>query len=257
MSTYYSNFTKEKQDVFRSIIEHHVNVCFKIYNKQNRVNQVYNYFDLFAGPGVINDNSDIGSPLIFDEVSKSFDSIFFQSRYFDIDEQNIKSLQRKVKGDFFVGDSSVTINKIPGNNNLGLAYLDPFGKDYYKTSYIIVKELCDKFPKVDILIRVAMTALKRVRGAGYTNFNIQNIVNDSSKKHWIIKELSGNWQWTFLIGTNYLSWADWKKAGFYNIESNTGKEIFQVACYTDNEMPENKIIKKKWKIKQYQQMEMF
>jgi hypothetical protein len=60
-------------------------------------------------------------------------------------------------------------------------------------------------------------------------------IKSIDKKCWIVRKPETQWQWTFLIGSNWVKFPEWKKERFYNLESKEGKEIMERVMYTEEE----------------------
>ena len=55
------------------------------------------------------------------------------------------------------------------------------------------------------------------------------------KKQWLIREPIGKHQWTFMLGTNWKKFPEWKKEGFYRIDTEEGQRVFRRLNWTAGE----------------------
>mgnify|MGYP001609185368 CR=1 FL=1 len=261
MSNYNSETTRQKQDGFEKLIKHHINICLSIFNKPYIENKTYQYIDTFAGPGKCNDNLD-GSPLVFKRIALDCSVNIAPPYFFELDKSHAHNLQNEI-GDFGVvqvGNSKELVHKLTGSSNqYGLAYLDPYGgEDLYYDAIESAKVLAYKYPKLDIVLNVNATSIKRPRGAGHHDIFLIDMLDSISKQDWIISEPYGQHQWAFAIGTNWADWAKWEKAGFFKLESEDGQEILTILNFTKNENPEvEKLIKARKKRRNGQQLPLF
>jgi len=257
-SNYNSDTTEQKQEIFEKLLRNHINICLNIFDKFYIQNKTYQYIDAFAGPGKCNDDLD-GSPLIFKRIALDHLVNIVPPYFFEIDTDHAITLQRELGmfGIVEVGNSKELVCKLLGSDTqYGIAYLDPYGgEDLYKDAIEASRILASKYPKLDIVLNVNATSIKRPRGAGFTNLFLIDMLDSITKKSWIISEPYGKHQWTFAIGTNWPDWAEWESAGFYNLDSKDGQEILTILNFTKNENPEvEKLIEARKKRKNGKQL---
>ena len=221
--------TSEKQDYFKSIIEHHINVVSKITSKSNQFPKTYIYIDAFAGPGQYNHDkrSIIGSPILFDQ---SIGNIPYKSFLFEKDnwQSLIKYCPEAINEDCQVGIKRLSFHE----NSFGLAYFDPPGDmDNYHLSFDLMAYLSQKYIFLDLMINIAASSIKRVAYAPHCKnpITLNDKMFNIEKKHWVIRDMVGKHQWTFLVATNYDKWAKWEKKGFYLLDSPKGQDLFNKA----------------------------
>lgn len=241
---YNSDTTIIKQEKFEKLLDLHIRVCQQIFSKPNTVNKIYRYIDTFSGLGD-------GSPSIFKKLIEQH-SLEFEADFFEINKEAGKSLKNILKdfGTIRIGDSKLLVQTLaPSDSQYGIAYLDSFGgESLYLDTPQIAFCLSQKFRKVDILLNVNATSIKRPRGAGFTDIYAIDIIDQIEKSYWIVSEPYGKHQWAFLIGTNWQHFPTWEKEGFYNIGSNDGQEILRIINFSKNEDPEiKKLIEKRKK----------
>lgn len=238
--------TREKQDSFRKFVEHQIKVVENVKDRGHQVDR-YDYYDPFAGPGYIycdcgKHYEGDGSPLIFHKLIRltGFD---YQMILAEAD-----SIRRaRLKGTLNIEDAHYTLKNdardccIP-TNNYGMVYIDP---PMNQESFTISKQLMIEFsrfcPRVDIVFSIGANFVKRFKGNSHLKFNerLTDLYSPVKKEHWFIREPIGANQYTFLIGSNFNGWAEWKSEGFYNIKSYDGQRILLRLNYNE---PEQKFI---------------
>lgn len=231
--------TPYKQDDFRELLNHHINVCFPIINK-SWTTGFYHYFDMFAGPGIL-DNGIKGSPVIFQETIAQY-LLDYQADIVEQDKAIFEQLQLHKKSSqvrLYLSDSkNIYRNFLITKNSkqYGLLYLDPdMSEDGFDLSFEIAEKFSIYYPRLDILFYISANNIKRIRSAKGTQTLIQRLA-PIKKSDWIIRTLRDKFQYTFLIGTNYPKPFCWKKRGFYDVKSKEGQAILEKANYTIDEI---------------------
>lgn len=228
-----SDYTAEKQAIVRGIMRMHLKICQGIFKRHPHSHNVYQYIDMNAGYGD-------GSPSTFyDEVRHLH--LPFQALLIDTQREQITRLQH-----LFAGQSS-SITIMQGDHNavvvphcgswkrqhLGLCYHDPNGEVSWEAlAHIAAHPQCKK---LDLLVNMSATAQKRIRLATGDRSKLDEYLNTIEKKHWLIRKPYGNWQWTFLIGTNWADFPRWKKEDVYDLNSAQGQGIFEKLALTTRE----------------------
>lgn len=220
--------TPNKQEDFRKIIRHHLNVCANIREKHSWANKYpYLYIDAYGGPGRY--CGIVGSPLIFLEEAQAA-GIPFRAIAIEIDPERAQALREAANGNLTVyqGHNCDYIKRIPMNHNqFGLLYCDPPGAkdEAIPLSFQIMSEVAKRARRLDVMINMAPASHKRtIELAGYTS--IADLKKSVTKQEWAIRSTRGKHQWTFLIGTNWIEWAKWNRAGFYSLNSEMGELLF-------------------------------
>lgn len=231
----YGAQTDEKQDHFRKILSLHMDIVQSI-----RFAKGYTFIDMNAGCGRYNGIE--GSPCIFiqerNRLSKPNRGIFIESC------GNHASCLKAIVGDepdVFIhnedhGDALRRFkNKLP--IGFGMIYHDPSGQ---VPNFELLSEISNysAFRRVDIMIYLSATNIKRIRTSGRCDGAkcLEDYIPTINKKSWIIREGSGKHQWTFLIGSNWVSFPDWKKLGFYRLEDSRGSSIMNRLNHTSSEL---------------------
>jgi hypothetical protein len=252
-----SEHTEEKQYGLGKVLSQWLSIVDRIVAKYKITSPVL-YVDMNAGSGWNKEVNCIGSPLLF--LSESDKHTFKKEIYFI--ESNVNSLVE-------LGESILACNPkdidsctlLNGNHSeilpniikrragLGLIYHDPNGLP----SFDLLREIYNQpsAAKVDILIRISGTNYKRIRN-GVDSFgkkrqissligkypNLKDQLKSINKKQWIVRDIidPDPYQWTFLLGTNFVDFKAWESQGFYKIESSKGAAILNRISYTVKEL---------------------
>lgn len=235
--------TPYKQADFRDLLRHHINVCSNVMRKQSSwASQVYYYFDMFGGPGLIRDNGLIieGSPVIFSKIIREF-PLRYTANIIEQDEATYTQLKATIQNQFIklhCGNSKDLYGQflVSKPNQYGLLYLDPdMSEDGFDLSFEIARDFSIYYPRLEILLYISANNIKRIAGAKDTPCLIDRL-EPIKKKHWIIRTLKSKFQYTFLVGTNFETPFDWKSRGFYSIRSSQGRHILDKANYTKEQV---------------------
>ena len=232
--------TKEKQDDFRALLSHHINVCRRVLNKHKWANQSYHYFDIFGGPGVIRENGENinGSPLIFADIATRY-GISYEAKVFENDQQRFDSLKAnlsKYRIAPIFGDSGQSIGDFlpayPNRKIYGMLYCDPaMDEAGFDLSFDIATKFSTSYPTIDIIMYISANNIKRISGAKGTPSLIDRLA-PINKNSWVIRTLRDKFQYTFIIGTNYIKPFVWGNKGFFDVNSAEGQRIITKANYT-------------------------
>lgn len=236
-----SDETPIKQNTLRHLLRTQFAICKSVMaSRKDWVEPVFYWWDLTAGNGH-DANGQPGSAVIFLEEAKMAD-IRFKAVMIDQDPENCAALERKIGSvpniTIRCGDHNVIFPQYFGRSNkaqLGFIYVDPNGIppfDLLKRASRV-----QRFKKTDILINGAMTALKRCSNKARLSDEIQEI----DKRQWVIRTPHGQWQWSFLVGSNWMNFPEWKRAGFYEISGSMGGGIIERLSKTAKELKENQM----------------
>ncbi len=228
--------SNDKQDDFRNVIRLHLNIVNNITREWK--NRRYTYIDMNAGPGQYEGIT--GSPLIFlDECSRV--GLPFDATFIECVEVNANALRYLVgkSGTVINQDHQVTLRTYRNAPSLGLGliYHDPTG---VIPSFDLLAEISryPAFAKTDIMVYLSATNIKRVRLAERNDKTkcLDEYLRAIDKKAWIVRKPQGKHQWTFVIGSNWVKFPDWKNRGFYNVFSPEGQSVLDRLTYTENEL---------------------
>lgn len=109
----------------------------------------------------------------------------------------------------------------------GIVYADPNGiKDL---SVEALERFALKFPRMDILVNIAATTIKRARGYRpdlYASMDdVFKPIRDH-RKRLFIREPVGAFQWTMLLFTNWADCPTLEQRGFWDVDSPDGKRLW-------------------------------
>lgn len=233
--------TPNKEHDFWAVMKHHLNVCSNIQWCRR-----YHFIDVFAGRGVwkCEDVGPLtGSPVLFQKLAQMFPKPY-KGDIIEIDENSYNSLVKYITDPHIkvhLGSADDIIKQIdwlPPKGTYGIAYCDPpMTIPTIELSFAIMAAISRYYPTVDVMLYIASTPMKRVNQCGG---HLSEGIKKVNKKGWVIRELQAKFQYTFLIGTNWTKWAEWKNLGFHNIESPRGRKIFEIADSTKDELEEKK-----------------
>ncbi len=150
-------------------------------------------------------------------------------------EETILNLKLKCKPSYWLGDNKNSLTEISRNlensHFHGLVYSDPNGKQDFP-----VREIKDIFQmpqmkKVDLLMNVATTYVKRWQTnpkANWEAYSLEEISNGHGKKHVFIRAPENtSLKWTFIYATNWAKQKDLGKISLYNSKSDLGGSILE------------------------------
>lgn len=235
--------TKQKQEVFSKLVEHHISIVRQIYNRKGQWN-AYLYFDVFAGPGyTIDKNYDgPGSPIIFNRLMSLQDDIEYKMVVTESDmisQSSLKDLLECENAPFELKtDARDCCPKILHEWYFGMAYIDlPMTIASFNMLEGIIKDFTAYCPQVDIVIYISANYVKRFYNNSHVKFSKRlSDFMTCVDKDWIIREPMTGEQYTFLIGTKIdkgLTWAIWKSEEFYEVNSYDGQRILHRLNYTE------------------------
>lgn len=260
-----SSNTCIKQESFAQIVATHIEIVSHIHRKKNDWvdNERYLYIDLNSGSGHYNGID--GSPLKFLKLaSQNRGLIAVEAHFIERSKPEHENLKWNVFNTFsnsgasFGGDNDIYIPFL-GKANLYCQdnsewignYIDTFTHDRRQTFGMIYSDPNNheanfdglsrlsnlhRLTRTDILIHFPATTLKRVRSVNSEIPRLKHALNGINKKHWLIREPNDRHQWTFLIGTNWHSFPKFEHLGFYLLDSDQGREVFEKLDCTANEL---------------------
>jgi len=200
----------------------------------------YHYFDLNAGPGRYQLPDDgtpiIGSPLVFLKAAREAE-VPYTAVLIEKCAASCENLLREVRSFENVtvrqGDHNVILDEYGGRHlqALGLIYSDPSN---HEVPFEALSRFCQAYPKVEVLIHVAATAIKRVHAKD--DPDLRSRLGQLNKNYWLVRAPDGPWQWTFLLGTNWDGFKDYQAINFHRMDSTKGREIIDRLNYTRTEL---------------------
>lgn len=235
--------TPDKQDGFSKYLALHIEIVRHVFDRARPSGWTpafrrYVYIDTHCGSGDAGPYGP-GSPLLFLETIDRA-GLDFEAHFVDCVPANIAALRARVaeRSNVHIHEADnieavpAIVASIPADA-YGLLYMDPFGVP----NIDLLEYVSARLPKVDLLVRVPTRAIKRVRNAHHRDSYLVDIITRSKKERWLIRgTLPGdNFDWTFLFGTNYTEWNEWRKERFYRTDSPDGRRILTALNYTEAE----------------------
>ncbi len=211
-----------------------------------KYHQPYIYIDLNCGAGYQPEYSEfgdevLGSPIIaLEELNKKgIDPVchFCDSSQEALDtlKSAIQERSLKCKAHYWVGDNKDSLLSIAeelGDSQFnGLIYADPNGKQDFPLNEIKQVICLPQMRKVDILMNVATTYVKRWGPNPKVNWEVpslQDITSGNGKERTFIRQPEyedRNMKWIFVYATNWAKQKNLEKIRLYDINSEIGKEI--------------------------------
>lgn len=242
----FSDWTKEKQRIFRSLLRINLMMWNSILNDNRKYyyEGSFTYFDITAGCGVHDEYGD-GSPIIFLKEIRNFGHCWV-AHFWDKNKINTAKLEvhcnylpENKRGYYNIATNDhnkllVEWSRDNPNRVPGLLYCDPTGQiPPFETLAIFSRT----WTKVDLLIAFSATNKKRAKVAHGHKSLIEEI-KSINKNNFMIRAPYGMHQWTFLYMTDGPS-PRWKRESFYEIDSDEGKEILTKLTYTEDELNAN------------------
>ncbi len=236
----FSEHTKDKHDQLRNFLRMHLEIVRSIFQKGKATGPYY-YFDLNAGPGEYLGTT--GSPLIFlkeaEEVGLRYKAVFYEQSL-----ENAIALEEKVgviPSCQVINASNSEISKFPqlgskpyNDKRYGLMFADPNGghPDWESIGKFFQH---NNHRSIDVLLYLSATGIKRVSCSMNGLPRLMDGMNAIGKQHWLVRRPADAHQWTFLVGTNWADFPDWKRKGFYSVQDRIGKNILDRLHYTARE----------------------
>lgn len=233
--------TREKLDVFRQLVEMHLQIC-----SAQKWCWDYRYIDMNAGPGVAPMLQMSGSPMIFLESAAKHPRLPYRALLVEEEPDSVLELRERVQRWSNVqieqGNHSEIvpryIRRLQGKPS-GLIYHDPNGVPSFETLAEIAN--CDQARYLDIVVYTGATFVKRVNGwqnkRGVPYLTLPVALASINKKAWIIREPIDRAAWTFIIGSNWEQFPAWQRAGFHRINSTEGRAILERLTYREKAAP--------------------
>lgn len=210
----------------------------------------YMHFDLNCGTGHNAEANCIGSPLAFVRAADDVGVKRFFAGFCDIEGASVskllsrKEMQRSECAGFH-GDNESLVHAIPeivramGERPewvVGTVLSDPNGAAVPLDALAELSRAC---PRLDIIVNWNSTIFKRVRKSSIhdSEITLRDALGKIGKAHWLIREPMSAHQWTLLIGRN-AKLGDHKALGFYHLDSDKGRDIFERCNYTGAELRE-------------------
>ncbi len=212
----------------------------------------YYYYDLTTGPGVVNGIE--GSPLIAKRLLKDTPHLM---ALFEKDRDSARSLMKRFSGDpsvWVLNEDFANIRvhiepRIRHNSPIGLMYWDGNGTIPPKEDIADIFS-GEKFKRIDLLMHVASTNMKRCRVVGENarekgsngkkscraQPNVSTLdLCANHKMKWLVSTPEWNQGWTFILGTNYEGYKSYRKIGLHDINTFDGTSNLMISSFTGGE----------------------
>ena len=152
---------------------------------------------------------------------------------------------------FFARDNKVTI--LQGDNEKTLPPTLPSQYERERFGYVyadpndarlpidMLEDMFSRnpFKRIDLIVNIAAASLKRmILHENYDDIALDSLLARVNKKTWLVREAHDKHQWSLLVGTNWAEAPEWKKAGFYRMDTDKGKDIWQKLSKTKNQVQE-------------------
>lgn len=235
-----SQHTELKQKNLEYILDVQLKIFYHaIANNRWAHNKIF-YADIYAGDGGVN-NCD-GSPLIFERVCQK-NNINCKPVFIEENPVTAQRLSDKIQASVVNAKNETVLPHLcPDKNQFGIMYVDPNGDPNFK----IIEQFYNKpnTRMIDLLVYFSGTTIKRAFKSTITKRNISLIDNISSlpKKKWLIRNAAGKFQWSFLLGSNWINLPKYKTIGFHCIDSTIGQSVLNTINHTKNELKQIKTI---------------
>jgi three-Cys-motif partner protein len=234
----YGELTALKIEHLSKIMGMHLAITQAVLNKFPHFNQQYRFIDMTAGKG-INPNDVSGSPIVFlEQVFSEAFRLPFRADFIERSEKNLEELKTNIEKvlpqsasnhhelNFMLGNYEEVIPKLLAFQNtkeFGLIFVDPSGE---VPDFETLKFIAQKRPKMEILIYLAATNVKRVHH--FTEKLLSDHMMHIGKKHWLIRKPIpwDSHKWTFLLGSNTSIFKDYKKIDFLRLDSDEAQDFF-------------------------------
>ena len=218
----------------------------------------YVYIDLFAGPGIYTtsenrlfDGDCEGSPIVAARALKGIEHrLFLNDHDVDVAARLTNSLNFEgIYCNLSVMDQADYVDLItsikwrrasfPGGKKVyGLVFVDPNGCPPWDECEKL--GACKQYDRLDLLIHVNATAHKRLFHHSWMgeNMRLEERLRRIGKKHiflWV-PEGGNQWQFSLAFCTNWKEFPEFKRKGFYSIDSTEGRELLDRLQYTREEL---------------------
>ena len=259
----FSKFTARKIEILASILDMHTQITQAVIKGNSFARQTYRYIDATSGKGytpndnlitkeilfkppvwfntdLIQDGRLLGSPLVFltvaesEKITVSYRADFIEANPVNLDELRHSVQKHSLKNDW---DTARTVKYHSGQyqeivpklfdvideREYGLLFVDPSGD---APDFELISQFARMRPRMEILIYLFATNIKRVYEK--TGKLLSDYLVEMGKSHWLIaKPIKGDKsQRTFLLGSNWDKFKNYKKIDFMRLDSAEAQSFF-------------------------------
>jgi hypothetical protein len=245
-----SDETEAKEHDFRGILGMHVPACKGILHRYGLGS--YLYVDLYAGRGRLEFKGRrfLGSPLIAQDILTRY-GVPHEAVHFEKDPGEAAQLAEALWVPTSLLDTPdpdsapIRVEACqegfprwlaeagPQPRRHGLIYADPI-KDEIPVG--LLNQAAEVMPRMDLLSYVSATQYKRRRGGDIKRNGrsdrplLSDHVNAVNKDYALIRVPRSQWQFTFILWSNWPDLPAWTAAGFYRLDSTEGQRILFDWC---------------------------
>lgn len=248
-----SAVTPSKQEQFLKILSTHLKIVRGIFAKfQGNVNleKRYFYFDINAGDGTCQETQRCGSAMAFIKKATELE-IPYNAFFIDENEDNCRKLKNEIiKFELeFKRPKNSSWQVLCGNNEIvlrdllqdklrlqaekrwtqGMLYHDPNGA--FNDKLISMFTMHPFMQSIEVLINCHTNILKRTAAIkkivkSRDQRTLEQRINVIKKKYWFIRSPYGKQAWSFLLGTNWDHFPEFKNDEMFDKDTEKGKIIF-------------------------------
>jgi len=248
-----SDCTPVKHEHYQTVMQAHMKICRNMIQGRNYAARQYLHFDINPGDG--GTPGDYGSPVITSTIAARLD-LPFRGVFIEIDETNAKRLSERFADAWNItvhhGNHADILPQYITNPPLqdkngrsdwifGSLFSDPNGS---APPWELLTEFAAVYQRIDIIIYLSAANIKRVRRAAEERGeHLPCLIEQMTavpKKHWLVREKQAKHEWTFLIGTNWTDFPEFKRQGFYMAGSEHGRDILHELTYTKEERQQDR-----------------
>lgn len=183
-----------------------------------------------------------GSAVIGVEAARAF-GLNYQAFLCELNPENTLDLSIHFADDRHVtvltGDNRQTLPSVLGEfgpERFGYIYADPNNANI-PTDLLTNIYSRRVYRRTDLIVNVAAASVKRiVSGAGREDASLLSLLERVDKKYWLVRDPHGKHQWTFLVGTNWANFPEWEKEGFYRLDGDRGRHIWQTVALSKKQV---------------------